>query len=64
MLQTLQARRADIEAGKTGKHVAPVSAKRAAVLSLELDHYKEWADAVEHGFLLAAKFLYPSYLST
>jgi hypothetical protein len=57
MLQTLQLRRSDIAAGKTGKQVAPVSAKRAAVLTLELAHYRAWADKVEAGFLLAAKFL-------
>jgi hypothetical protein len=41
-----------------------VSAKRAAVLSLELEHYKEWADKVESGFLLAAKFLRKECLTT
>ncbi|NJC47944.1 UNVERIFIED_ORG: hypothetical protein GGR78_001195 [Xanthomonas campestris] len=57
MLHTLERRRADIEAGKTGKQVAPVSAKRASVLELPLDAYKRWADPVEQGFLRAAKFL-------
>lgn len=57
MLHTLEKRRADIEAGKTGKQVAPVSAKRASVLELPLDAYKRWADPVEQGFLRAAKFL-------
>ena len=64
MLQTLKARRADISAGKTGKQVTPVSAKRAAVLSLELEHYREWAETVEAGFLLAAKFLRKECLAT
>ncbi|QJD66995.1 DUF262 domain-containing protein [Xanthomonas campestris pv. badrii] len=57
MLHTLERRRADIEAGKTGKQVAPVSAKRASVLELPLDAYKRWANPVEQGFLRAAKFL-------
>ncbi|WP_115576647.1 GmrSD restriction endonuclease domain-containing protein [Xanthomonas campestris] len=57
MLHTLEKRRADIETGKTGKQVAPVSAKRASVLELPLDAYKRWADPVEQGFLRAAKFL-------
>ncbi|MBB5880180.1 hypothetical protein GGR74_001328 [Xanthomonas arboricola] len=57
MLHTLEKRRADIEAGKTGKQVAPVSAKRASVLELPLDAYKRWANPVEQGFLRAAKFL-------
>ena len=64
MLQTLKTRGADIAAGKTGKQVTPVSAKRAAVLSLNLEHYKEWADAVEAGFMLAAKFLRKECLTT
>jgi hypothetical protein len=57
MLDTLEHRRADIEVGKTGKQVTPVSAKRAAILSLPLTAYRKWADEVEAGFLLAAKFL-------
>lgn len=57
MLYTLERRRADIDAGKTGKQVTPVSAKRAAILSLPLAAYRDWADQVEAGFLLAAKFL-------
>lgn len=57
MLHTRERRQADIAAGKTGKQVAPVSAKRAAVLELPLDAYRAWADPVEKGFRLAAKFL-------
>jgi hypothetical protein len=64
MLQTLKMRRIDTEAGKTGKQVTPVSAKRAAVLALELEHYKEWADIVEGGFAFAAKFLRKECLTT
>ena len=57
MLHTLEKRRADLAAGKTGKQVAPVSAKRASVLELPLEAYQRWADQVEQGFLRAAKFL-------
>lgn len=57
MLQTLEKRKADIVAGKTGKQVSPVSAKRASVLELPLEAYKNWADDVENGFKCAAKFL-------
>jgi hypothetical protein len=57
MLHTLEARRADLVAGKTGKAVQPVSAKRASILSMPLSAYLKWADAVEAGFVLAAKFL-------
>ncbi|MBF6570591.1 MAG: DUF262 domain-containing protein [Candidatus Binataceae bacterium] len=57
MLETLKQRRADIAAGKTGRQVTPVSAKREDILELKLDAYKDWADRVEQGFLYAAKFL-------
>lgn len=57
LLHTLQKRRADLAAGKQGKQVAPVSAKRSSVLELPLPAYKAWADKVEEGFRLAAKFL-------
>lgn len=57
MLHTLEKRRADLTAGKTGKQVTPVSAKRASVLELPLEAYQRWADPVEQGFLRTAKFL-------
>ena len=57
LLHTYEKRQADIAAGRTGKAISAVSAKRVAVLSLELDDYRRWADPVERGFLLAAKFL-------
>ena len=57
LLHTLEKRRADVAAGKQGKQVAPVSAKRSSVLELPLEAYKNWAGKVEDGFRLAAKFL-------
>lgn len=57
MLNTLQLRRIDLAAGKTGKQVTPVSAKREKVLELPLSEYKKLADRVEAGFFLAARFL-------
>jgi hypothetical protein len=57
LLHTLEKRRADIQAGKTGKAISAVSAKRVAVLSLSLADYQKWATDLEKGFLLAAKFL-------
>jgi hypothetical protein len=57
MLHTLERRQVDIAAGKEGKQVAPVSAKRASILVLPLDAYHKWANEVEAGFMLAAKFL-------
>ncbi|MCB1919592.1 MAG: DUF262 domain-containing protein [Candidatus Competibacteraceae bacterium] len=57
MLHTLERRRADLTAGKTGKQITPVSAKRATILLLPLAAYQKWADRAEAGFLLAAKLL-------
>lgn len=57
LLYTLERRKADIAAGKTGKQIAPVSAKRASVLELPLEAYQRWTDQVETGFVLAARFL-------
>ncbi len=57
LLHTWELRQADIAAGKTGKAVQPVSAKRASILAMPLGRYQAWADRVETGFMLAAKFL-------
>jgi hypothetical protein len=57
LLYTYEKRQEDIADGKIGKAVTPVSAKRVSVLALSLDSYHKWANAVEAGFLLAAKFL-------
>lgn len=57
LLHTLERKGQDLAAGKAGKSVRPVSAKRASVLELPLDAYRQWADKVEQGFVLAARFL-------
>lgn len=57
LLSTYEKRCADIEAGKTGKSISAVSAKRVSVLALSLENYNHWAPQVEKGFLLAARFL-------
>lgn len=57
MLHTREQRLADLGQGKTGKQVTPISAKRASVLDLPLTAFQRWADEVETGLLLAAKFL-------
>ncbi len=54
---TKRRKQADIDAGKTGKQVRPVSVKRSAVLELPKAAYLEWADKVEQGFRHAAQFL-------
>ncbi len=57
ILHTHERRQKDIAAGKKGKMISAVSAKRASILSLSLDAYKTWADVVEQGFILAAQFM-------
>ncbi|MDY6822497.1 MAG: DUF262 domain-containing protein [Thermodesulfobacteriota bacterium] len=57
LLHTHEIRKADIAGGKKGKQVRPVSAKRADLLQLPLDSWKDWADKVEQGFRLAGRFL-------
>lgn len=57
MLHTLEKHNADLAAGKRDKQVTPVSAKRVSILGLELADYQKWADPVEQGFMLVAKFL-------
>jgi hypothetical protein len=57
LLHTLDKRRADQAAGKTGKQAAAVSAKRVAMLALPLSEYLARADGVEAGFKLAGRFL-------
>ncbi|WP_221794338.1 GmrSD restriction endonuclease domain-containing protein [Oceanobacter mangrovi] len=57
LLHTRAKRLEDIAAGKTGKQIAAISAKRVSVLGLTLDSYNHWASAVETGFLKAASFL-------
>lgn len=57
MLHTHELRKVDINTGKTGKQIKPVSAKRADVLQLPLQAWSQWADTVEKGFKQTAKFL-------
>jgi hypothetical protein len=57
LLHTYEIRKLDLANGKTGKAVSAVSAKRTAILNLKLTTYTEWADRVESGFRLAARFL-------
>lgn len=58
LLHTSELRKADLAAGKTGKQVRPVSAKRADVLQLPLSAWKGWADDLEVGFRQVARFLH------
>ena len=57
LLYSLDRRQADLAAGKLGKSVSAVSAKRTTILSLGCADYQRWAGMVEKGFLAAAMFL-------
>ncbi len=57
LLHTHQLRKSDLAAGNTGKQVSPVSAKRADVLKLPLDAWRDWAEKLEAGFRQAGRFL-------
>ncbi len=57
LLHTHELRKEDLNEGKTGKQVRPVSAKRADVLQLPLAAWQEWADKLENGFRNVARFL-------
>ena len=57
LLHTHERQRADLDAGKTGKEVTGVSAKREHILSMPLDAYRKWADRLTKGFIEADQFL-------
>lgn len=57
LLHTHEGRLTDVAAGKTGKAVSAVSAKRGAILNLKLETYHKWAQPLERGFKEAARFL-------
>lgn len=57
LLHSHSQRAADLQAGRTGKDVTAVSAKREQILVLPLDAYQTWADKLTAGFLAAERFL-------
>ena len=57
LLHTHEVRKSDVDTGRTGKQVRPVSAKRADVLGLPLSAWRDWADPLEEGFGHVARFL-------
>jgi hypothetical protein len=57
LLYSFERRKEDIAAGKVGKQITGVSAKRESVLALPLDAYQRLRDPLRDGFWLAAKFL-------
>jgi hypothetical protein len=57
LLHTYEKQRADMAAGRTGKDITAVSAKREHVLALPLDAYRKWADKLTEGFFQADRLL-------
>lgn len=57
LLHTYERRLADLAAGRSGREVTAVSAKREHVLALPLDAYQKWADPLVKGFFEADRFL-------
>ena len=57
LLHSYERRSADLEAGRSGKEVTGVSAKREHVLELPLMTYRKWADKLTDGFFQADRFL-------
>jgi len=65
LLYTSEKRQQDLKAGKIGKQVTGVTAKREAVLSLPLDAFQKWKQPLVQGYWKAAKFLrQESFFST
>jgi hypothetical protein len=57
LLHTLDRKQADLRAGKTGKDVTAVSAKREHILATPLSAYEHWADRLSTGILEVEQFL-------
>ena len=58
LFYTRERRREAERAGKQGKELPAVTGNRQALLNLPLSAYKQFEKQVEHGFVLAAKFLH------
>lgn len=57
LLHTFEKRKSDILAGKTGKQVTGVSAKREAMLNLPLSAYQFYKEKLFNGYVMVARFL-------
>ncbi len=57
LLHSYARREEDRRAGRSGKDLAAVTAKREHILEMPLAAYQEWADRLTTGFLEADKFL-------
>jgi|LSQX01.2.fsa_nt_gb hypothetical protein len=57
LLHTFEKRKNDLLAGKTGKQVTGVSAKREAMLNLPLSAYQFYKEKLFNGYVMVARFL-------
>jgi hypothetical protein len=57
LLYTYERQQQDIKAGRTGKDITGVSAKREHILSMPLSAYQTWAEPLVKGFLEVHQFL-------
>jgi hypothetical protein len=57
LLFTYERQQQDIVAGKIGKELTAVSAKREHILSMPLDAYEKWAEPLTKGLLETEQFL-------
>ena len=64
LLATLARRRKAKSEGTPSNLLPGIDCRRASILNLKLVEYKEWADAVEAGFMEAAKFLNRQFIFT
>lgn len=64
LLATQARHREAVADGKPPNEIPGIGCKRADILNLRLDEYREWADRLEEGFRKAAKFLHGQYVFT
>lgn len=64
LLATQARHREAVAEGRPPNQIPGIGCKRADILNLRLDEYREWAEQVENGFRKAAKFLHGQYVFT
>lgn len=64
LLATQARHRKAVADGKPPNQIPGIGCKRADILNLRLDEYREWADRLEAGFQGVAKFLHGQYVYT
>jgi len=57
LLHSFEQRTQDIKAGRSGKEVASVTAKREHVLEMQLSAFEKWAEPLTNGYEQAERFL-------